>query len=151
MSDFQPLSNFPIVKEDGSPTEYFIQWAQQRMTEISDSVPTIREVIAGAGLDGGGALDADVTITLEDQTVTPAAYGDATHVARVTVNQKGVVTAISAVLITTPTLTSFTVATLPSASPAGKMIYVSNESGGAVPAFSDNTNWRRVTDRAIVS
>jgi hypothetical protein len=48
-------------------------------------------------------------------------------------------------------LPSFTVGTVPSAATAGGLIYVSNESGGAVPAFSDNTNWRRVTDRAIVS
>jgi hypothetical protein len=34
---------------------------------------------------------------------------------------------------------------------SGAMVYVSNESGGAVVAFSDGTNWRRVTDRAIVS
>lgn len=33
----------------------------------------------------------------------------------------------------------------------GGMIYVSDETGGAVMAFSDGTNWRRVTDRAIVS
>lgn len=46
---------------------------------------------------------------------------------------------------------SYTVTTLPSAAIAGGMIYVSNESGGAVMAFSDGTNWRRVTDRAIVS
>jgi hypothetical protein len=31
------------------------------------------------------------------------------------------------------------------------MIYVSDETGGAVMAFSDGTNWRRVTDRQIVS
>jgi hypothetical protein len=37
------------------------------------------------------------------------------------------------------------------ASPAGQFVYCSDESGGAVPAFSDGTNWRRVTDRAIVS
>jgi hypothetical protein len=46
---------------------------------------------------------------------------------------------------------SYTVTTLPSAATAGQMIYISNESGGAVLAFSDGTNWRRVTDRAIVS
>ena len=46
---------------------------------------------------------------------------------------------------------SYTVVTLPSASTAGRMIYVSNESGGAVVAFSDGSSWRRVTDRAIVS
>lgn len=49
------------------------------------------------------------------------------------------------------TLPSYTVATVPPASPAGMLIYVSNEVGGAVPAFSDGTNWRRVTDRAVVS
>lgn len=49
-------------------------------------------------------------------------------------------------------LKSYTVATLPAAGDwTAAMIYVSNETGGAVPAFSDGTNWRRVTDRAIVS
>ncbi|MBK8583275.1 MAG: hypothetical protein IPL86_16100 [Flavobacteriales bacterium] len=48
-------------------------------------------------------------------------------------------------------LPTFTAATLPSASTAAALIYVSDESGGAVPAFSDGTNWRRVTDRAIIS
>jgi hypothetical protein len=48
-------------------------------------------------------------------------------------------------------LASFTVATLPAALPAGQIIYVSNEAGGPVPAFSDGVNWRRSTDRAIVS
>lgn len=48
---------------------------------------------------------------------------------------------------------SYTVAGVPSASTegAGAIIFVSNESGGAVLAFSDGTNWRRVTDRAIIS
>jgi hypothetical protein len=48
-------------------------------------------------------------------------------------------------------LPSFTTTTLPSASVAGAMIYVTNETGGPVPAFADGTNWRRVTDRAIVT
>lgn len=34
---------------------------------------------------------------------------------------------------------------------AGCLIYVPDESGGAVMAFSDGTVWRRVTDRAVVS
>jgi hypothetical protein len=52
-----------------------------------------------------------------------------------------------------PKLPSYTVAGAPSASGmgAGSMIYVSNESGGAVPAFSDGTDWRRFTDRVIIS
>ena len=47
---------------------------------------------------------------------------------------------------------SYTVSGVPSATAgAGQMIYVSNESGGAVLAFSDGTAWRRVTDRVVVS
>lgn len=50
-------------------------------------------------------------------------------------------------------VTSYTVAGLPSSSSrgAGALVFVTNESGGPVLAFSDGTNWRRVTDRAIVS
>jgi hypothetical protein len=47
---------------------------------------------------------------------------------------------------------SYTVAALPDATlHIGAMIYVSDESGGAILAFSDGTDWRRVSDRAIVS
>lgn len=48
-------------------------------------------------------------------------------------------------------LRGYTVAALPNAAQPGQIVYVSNESGGAVPAFSDGTNWRRVTDRVVVS
>ncbi len=48
-------------------------------------------------------------------------------------------------------LQSYTVGTLPAAGTAGGMIYVSDEVGGGVPAFSDGTNWRRFTDRAVVA
>lgn len=46
---------------------------------------------------------------------------------------------------------SYTVATVPPATTAARIIYVSDEAGGAVLAFSDGTNWRRVTDRAVIS
>jgi hypothetical protein len=48
---------------------------------------------------------------------------------------------------------SYVKTSLPSAagSGAGAIVYVSNEAGGAVIAFSDGSNWRRVTDRAVVS
>lgn len=49
-------------------------------------------------------------------------------------------------------LVEYTVSTLPDASLwEHGLIYVSDESGGAQPAFSDGTNWRRQTDRAVVS
>lgn len=49
-----------------------------------------------------------------------------------------------------PTKTVAQLANL-SANPAAQFVYCSDESGGSVPAFSDGTNWRRVTDRQIVS
>lgn len=45
----------------------------------------------------------------------------------------------------------YTVATVPAASTSYGLIMVTDEVGGAVPAFSDLTDWRRVTDRAIIS
>ena len=33
----------------------------------------------------------------------------------------------------------------------GDHVFVPDETGGSIPAFSDGTDWRRVTDRAIVS
>ena len=48
-------------------------------------------------------------------------------------------------------LPSYAVAALPSAATAAGWIFVINETGGAVPAFSDGVNWLRCTDRAIVS
>jgi hypothetical protein len=50
-----------------------------------------------------------------------------------------------------PRAPTYTVVTVPSAANAGAMIYVSDETGGAVLAFADGTNWRRVTDRSVVS
>lgn len=54
-------------------------------------------------------------------------------------------------LLTALQLVDYPAEILPSAAPAGRLIFVSDETGGPVPAFSDGTNWRRVTDRAIVS
>jgi hypothetical protein len=48
-------------------------------------------------------------------------------------------------------LPSYSASALPSVNPAGQMIFVPDDQGGAVPAFSDGTNWRRVTDREIVA
>lgn len=52
-----------------------------------------------------------------------------------------------------PKAASFTVANAPSALRAGEgaMIYVSDETGGGVIAFSDGSDWRRVTDRQVIS
>lgn len=49
-------------------------------------------------------------------------------------------------------LKSFAVADLPTASLwEGSIVYVSDETGGAVLAFSNGTQWLRCTDRTVVS
>ena len=49
-------------------------------------------------------------------------------------------------------LKNYTVAQLGSlTSSVGAMVFCTNETGGSIPAFYDGTNWRRVSDRAIVS
>jgi|SaaInlStandDraft_1057018.scaffolds.fasta_scaffold69614_2 hypothetical protein len=50
-----------------------------------------------------------------------------------------------------PTSDEFSVASLPDATVPGQMIYVGDETGGPVMAFSDGSNWRRITDRLVVS
>ena len=65
----------------------------------------------------------------------------------------GAITAVCALDVDGPVrVKSYAKASLPSAAAgAGQIIYVSDEAGGAVLAFSDGANWRRVTDRAVVS
>lgn len=83
----QPLGrNFAIVNEDGTPTEYFVRWAQERQIDISEGVSPAqvtelindwsskRRVNAGEGLAGGGPLSSDVTLRLD------AGIGDLTDV-----------------------------------------------------------------------
>ncbi len=48
-------------------------------------------------------------------------------------------------------LKDYTVTTVPDATSGYGMIMVTDETGGAVLAFSDLTDWRRVTDRAVIS
>ena len=49
-----------------------------------------------------------------------------------------------------PVAPSYSVSGLPDVVMGG-FIYVADESGGANLAFSDGVNWRRVSDRAIVT
>lgn len=51
-----------------------------------------------------------------------------------------------------PKLPSYVVAALPSAVTvgAGALAFCTDETGGAVPVFSDGSDWRRMTDRAVV-
>lgn len=87
----EPLNNrFQINKPDGTPTPYFVRWAQQFSGAVgSQFVPVTRQVDTAAPLSGGGALNADLTLTHDDTAVVPGSYTNA----NITVDAKGHVTA----------------------------------------------------------
>lgn len=124
----------------------------------------------GGGFTFGGAISAELGLSSKDNhglTLYASAGAFATiflpaAAASVTITAPGATGTLSTLAgtetlsgktLTAPKYTSYTVGTVPSAATAGAsaLIYVSNESGGAVHAFSDGTNWRRVTDRNIIS
>jgi hypothetical protein len=85
---------------------------------------------------------------------TPATFydfGSVTEIPATTVYDLGTVYVSGVFYPNQLVLPSYTVAGLPSAATEAQFVYVTNEAGGPVPAFSDGVNWRRVTDRAIVS
>lgn len=93
-------------------------------------------------LDAGSITDSNVTNTLDLGAITGS----------VTASYDLGLIAVSGVI--TPNLfilPSFSTSSLPSVDPAGQMIFVTDEVGGSIPAFSDGANWRRVSDRQIVS
>jgi len=95
-----PLSGrVPIVDPQGRPTETFIrQWLQAKnvsvtidgvtvsLTELQAALAQLqpdvagllaRQIVAGAGLDGGGPLSADVPLALATSGVTPGNFTNA--------------------------------------------------------------------------
>jgi hypothetical protein len=86
-----------------------------------------------------------------DAPATYYDFGTVTEVPATTVYDLGSVAITGVFYPSQLVLPSYTVSSLPSAATAAQFVYVTNDAGGPVPAFSDGTNWRRVTDRAIVS
>lgn len=109
----QPLTDrIPIINGDGTPTNYFIRYLQERGIDLDTKVTPeevaqmildwseARSINAVAPIVGGGTLDANVSIGHDVSGVTPGTYGDATNVARVTVDEYGHVTDVEEVPIT---------------------------------------------------
>lgn len=76
-------------------------WTDLKSGVVS-AVPSSRLISAGTGLSGGGDLSVDRTLALADTAVSPASYGDTTHVATFTVDQQGRLTAAGTAAISFP-------------------------------------------------
>lgn len=107
------LPTAPVASEDG--LLLFVYNGVTYKVRAGDlipapGVPTSRQVLAGTGLTGGGALSSDVTLAIAAGGVGPSqlaatgvvagTYGDATNVPSLTVDASGRVTAASLVPIT---------------------------------------------------
>lgn len=91
-----------IAEDDGRPTPFFVrQWNAQ----LNVNAYVFNDIVAGAGLEGGGALvDGDVTLSLETLDPSPAGtFGSASLVPVVTVDTKGRVTGVTEASVSTST------------------------------------------------
>jgi hypothetical protein len=70
--------------------------------DVSGAVPDTREVATENGIQGGGPLDGDLTLSLTDTTVAAGTYGGASAVPVITVDVKGRVTAAEEVEVEVP-------------------------------------------------
>lgn len=89
-----------------------------------------------------------------DRPIAPLQWSDPTeHRRRIAVRANSCLPKDGSEGMTRPLrLAAYAIADLPDAEDwTYGMVYVTDDVGGAVPAFSDGTNWRRVTDRAAVS
>jgi hypothetical protein len=95
----------------------------------------------------GGDMD-----TVEETVTQEEDFGEITAAVTETFDLESIVTG-GVIYPEQLVLPSFTVAEVGDldVAPAAQMIFVTDETGGAVPAFSDGANWRRITDRNIVS
>jgi len=108
---------------------------------------SFQSVSALSGFD----WNSDTDLGLITDSVTLSSDNGSIATSHTNAYDLGLIATIGLIYPTQFVLPSFTVSTLPSANPAGQMLFVTDETGGSIPAFSDGTNWRRVTDRAIVS
>jgi hypothetical protein len=172
-----PFGATPTVTNVGTPTNALLNFAIPRGEDGTDgdTVTGATSNLSGIVLDNGVIKDplplgwgplltASFVPSAVAGVTLLAAKDDSTGALTLTVDVSAYAAAVQATLTTYGsriqnlednfnTLQSFTVASLPNpvTTPVGQMIYVSNESGGAVPAFNDGVAWRRVTDRAVVT
>jgi hypothetical protein len=121
-----------VLKTDGSGNLSFV------------NIDDLQVVTFAWGSDGDlGLITDSVTETDDNGLITDSNVLSSYDLGNIVIS--GPIYATSLVL------PSYTVSSLPLPNIVGQMLFVTDETGGSIPAFSDGTNWRRVTDREIVS
>lgn len=143
-------------------------WAWSGTTTVTSTDTSEVAVDTFIRLDSDGTWYKITSVTVDTEVEVDDVYGVGSYPSGSTQSSKARVdpptpvggtgnmdifaSAIADAFAATPhELPSTTVGGLPSASPAGRLVYVSNATGGAMPAFSDGSDWRRVTDRTVVT
>jgi hypothetical protein len=152
-----------------SHSSFYVEGGTGITTSISGSTLRIEAIGIPGGADtqvqfnDGGAFGGDAGFTYNKSTDTLTITNIETNSIQAPSSLVGTYTISSPTTITLdPTdeiindapmkLVSKTVTQLGSlVSSVGAMVFCTDETGGAIPAFYDGTNWRRVSDRAIVS
>ena len=142
-------SSDPIFKIYDADNTNEVFKVQGSATTINNaySLPTA-DGTAGQSMvtDGSG----NITFSTIESGDAVTDWGSITESSNVTVNDYGAITSEAR----EPTShDSYTVSEANSITikSTGDMIFVSDETGGSVMAFYDGTNWRRITDRAVIS
>lgn len=119
------------VKDDVEALQGEVAGLQSDVTEAQSDIAVIQTdlqgkadksttITAGTGLQGGGDLSTDRTLSLADTGVVAGTYGDSTHVSQITVDTTGRITSASEVAVSggggggnwwfaPPTSTDFTI------------------------------------------
>lgn len=99
-------------------------------TDLGNKVPTSRQVIAGTGLDGGGALSSDVTLSLPN-VGTSGTYGSASAVPVIVTDAQGRVTSVTntSISITASQVTDLATSAVTSVAGTTDQVNVSGATG----------------------
>ena len=168
--------NARIFKDVPQDIREWTRWWREALAALSDSIvgtvevsliePIATDSLLGRATAGTGAVELvtctaagralidDASATAQRSTLglgTSAVVDTGTSGAKVPLLNTANTWTLAQTFSAPPVVPSYTVAGVPSASPAGQLAFISNESGGAVLAFSDAAAWRRVTDRAVIS